>query len=108
MGRGILVLGAGGHAKVVVATLLAAGRAVLGLLDDNRSRRNTAVLGVPVLGAIDDFERLGPAGAVIAIGDNKARKRVAERFPDAGASEGRLPCLEDLTDGSAEDDCGAP
>lgn len=68
------VLGAGGHAKVVVATLLEAGWRVKGLLDDDPQKRNTTVLGVPVLGPIRNAGRRG--WAVLAIGDNLKRKQL--------------------------------
>ena len=82
----VLVLGAGGHAKVVVSTLLAAGRAVAGLLDDDARTHGTRVLGLPVLGPLAELERRGAeaaVAAVIAVGDNAARKRIAARFPGA-------------------------
>jgi UDP-perosamine 4-acetyltransferase len=50
----VVGLGAGGHAKVVVEILSSASAwEVVGLLDTNRQRHGTLVLGVPVLGADD-------------------------------------------------------
>ena len=77
----VLVVGAGGHAKVVIATLRAAGRAVAGVLDDDPERRGASFLGVSVLGAT---ERLAQheGDAVLAIGSNAVRRRIADAFPD--------------------------
>ena len=77
----IVVLGAGGHAKVVIATLLAAGCEVKGAYADDFEERESSLLGVPVRGplraALDAKAR---GGAVIAIGDNAARKKLAEEL----------------------------
>jgi len=78
--RDIYVVGAGGHSKVVVSTLLAAGYALKGLMDDDPGKRGTKVLGFPVLGPIAEIERLASPRVVIAIGDNSARKVIAERL----------------------------
>lgn len=74
------MIGAGGHGKVVVATLTAAGYRILGLLDDEPSKWNRKVLDLPVLGAITEVEHVTLPRAVIAIGDNHSRKKVAERL----------------------------
>lgn len=53
MKRTVLVIGAGGHAKVVIDALLAAGEKVMGILDSDSSKIGTQILGVPVLGGDD-------------------------------------------------------
>lgn len=73
---GIYVIGAGGHAKVVIDTLQAAGRQVLAVFDDDSRRRGESLLGVPILGPISEIPARGQA--VIAIGDNGTRRRLAE------------------------------
>jgi len=80
-GKGVLVIGAGGHAKVVLATLEAAGVTVAAVLDDDQRRWKTDLLGVPIAGPVDRVgDRTHPA--VIAIGDNSARRTIAERHAD--------------------------
>lgn len=77
---GILVVGAGGHAKVVVATLQASGFAVAGCLDDAPGAAGLTVLGVPVLGPVAQLgEHEGEA--VLAIGDNRARQQISSAHP---------------------------
>lgn len=78
-GRDVAVIGAGGHAKVVMATLRDAGWRVVAAYDDDRSKWGTQVLGVTVVGGLDEFVSV-PVRAVIAIGSNRARQKVAARF----------------------------
>lgn len=76
--EGVLVVGAGGHGKVVVATLQAAGVAVAGVLDN--APDVSTVLGVPVLGPVSLLaDHAG--GAVLGIGSNAVRQRIAEAYP---------------------------
>src|SRR5438270_3053736 len=79
---GVLVLGAGGHGKVVADILLCAGVAVAGFLDDDPATWGTRVLDLPVLGGIDAFAERRPAGLAPGIGANRARRLVAERLGD--------------------------
>lgn len=78
--NGIVVIGAGGHAKVVVATLQAAGRAVSAVLDDNPARWGDLLLGVPISGPVDSIRLRIPCRAIIAVGDNSVRRQIAERW----------------------------
>lgn len=49
----IIVVGSGGHAKVLVDTLLSIGSQVLGTLDANPELWGKTLLGVPILGGND-------------------------------------------------------
>lgn len=73
----VAVIGAGGHAKVVIATLRAAGVAVAAAFDDDAERHGTELLGVPVRGPAAAAAGLGCRRAVLAVGDNRARRRLA-------------------------------
>ncbi len=75
----LYLLGAGGHAKVVLSTALEAGWTVAGLFDDDPHKQGTTVLGIPVLGTLDQAQALQATG-VIALGDNRLRQRLARRF----------------------------
>ncbi|SMB80418.1 acetyltransferase [Deinococcus hopiensis] len=77
----ILVVGAGGHAKVVIATLRAAGGVVGSVLDDNPASWGTEVLGCPVLGGTERLEG-GEKSAILAIGSNRTRQAISARFPE--------------------------
>lgn len=76
----VYVIGAGGHAKVVISTLLAAGDNVQAIFDDDPQKWGESLLGIPIAGSISELGRLTSARAVIAIGDNAARRRLAQRF----------------------------
>lgn len=76
----IAVLGSGGHASVVVATLRAEGRVPAACFDDSPERWGTLVEGVPVVGPLEEADRSDCTHAVCAIGENVARRRVVERL----------------------------
>ncbi|HKP11957.1 MAG TPA: acetyltransferase [Blastocatellia bacterium] len=79
-GEAVAVLGAGGHAKVVIATLRAAGFTVAAVFDDDAAKQGTALLGVEVRGRLADFVRFNYQRAVVAIGNNRVRMQAAERL----------------------------
>jgi sugar O-acyltransferase (sialic acid O-acetyltransferase NeuD family) len=79
-GKSVIVVGAGGHAKVVVATLREAGFTVAGLFDDDARKLGQRVLDVPVRGVLADLVALKPANLVIAIGNNVVRRQIAGRL----------------------------
>lgn len=72
----VLILGAGGHAKVVVATARAAGLEVLGILDDDVRKIGQTLFGVPVLGNLADLSQYAGTQCIVAVGDNASRKRL--------------------------------
>lgn len=78
----VLVVGAGGHAKVVIATLQAQGRNILGVVDDDVTLHGRTLLGCPVLGGTDQLAA-HDGEAVLAIGSNRIRQRLAAAFPEA-------------------------
>ena len=76
----LAVIGAGGHAKVVIATARSAGFDVVALYDDNTSLHGSRLLGVPVRGAIADIDPAVSGVFVLAIGDNATRYKLADRL----------------------------
>ena len=72
----IVVIGAGGHAKVVIATVRAAGGDVVAVYDDDESRWGQQILGITIEGPVST-DAIGDAPAIIAIGDNRTRLTVA-------------------------------
>jgi sugar O-acyltransferase (sialic acid O-acetyltransferase NeuD family) len=79
----VSVIGAGGHAKVVIAALQAAGHDVCGVWDDNPALWGDDLHGIPILGPISGLALAGPAVATIAIGSNRARREISRLFPNA-------------------------
>lgn len=78
--RGVCVLGAGGHAKVVISTLRALGMEVAGLYDDDPAKQGSMCAGVPVLGSISSFTPAMVRECVLAIGDDATRQKIASRM----------------------------
>lgn len=90
-GRRLLVVGAGGHAKVVIEVARAAGWTPIAAVDPHRKGD---VLGVPVQGTDDDIAALWASGTidsvVIAIGDNRLRQTLATRARALGCQTASL------------------
>ena len=63
MRRPVIILGGGGHAKVAIGALLAAGVPILGIADPDPSLTGRTVLGVPFLGD-DEAVLAHPPGTV--------------------------------------------
>lgn len=79
----VVVVGAGGHAKVVISTLQEARISVRAVYDDDPDKCGRSLLGVPIVGPISLFlPESHPSSAVIAIGDNGTRQALAERLAD--------------------------
>jgi sugar O-acyltransferase (sialic acid O-acetyltransferase NeuD family) len=77
----LYLIGAGGHAKVVVSTFQAAGVEVFALLDDDRKKAGRQVAGVPVVYGLDMLENLAfRVRGLIAVGDNRLRRHLSQRF----------------------------
>lgn len=78
----VVIIGAGGHGRVVLDILRAAGAVrVVGFIDSNRSLHGHRVDGVPVIGDLSILPgqlAQGVTGAIIAIGDNGIRREYAE------------------------------
>jgi len=74
----VIILGAGGHAKVIADIVLSSGDCLLGFLDDHMT---DSVLGYPVLGTIEDYDKFQTtAKFVIGIGSNYIRKELSEKY----------------------------
>ena len=73
----LYVIGAGGHAKVVIATAEACGFADIEIVDDAAERYPHGVLGRPVRGGVAGVLADPTATAVLAIGNNETRRKLA-------------------------------
>lgn len=76
MSKTVVIIGAGGHAKVVADIIIKSGDKIVGFLD-NGLDKGANVLGFPILGRIDEFEKYKENYFVIAIGNNYTRKIIA-------------------------------
>lgn len=77
----VYVVGGGGHAKVVVATLMELGIRPTAVLDDDADKWGSNILGLPVVGPTSLLGEEAAPGAVLAVGDNRLRKALFERYP---------------------------
>jgi perosamine synthetase len=77
---GLYIMGAGGHAKVVIATLQASDQKVIGIFDDDIQKKGNLILGVPVLGTLAESKHYNVKKAVIGIGANHVRERIAKSY----------------------------
>jgi sugar O-acyltransferase (sialic acid O-acetyltransferase NeuD family) len=76
----LIVLGAGGHAKVVVAAAQSAGLAIAGIFDDDMGKNATVLLGHAVTAPIPRTAGQAGEGVHLAIGTNRTRQRLASQM----------------------------
>lgn len=81
MNEQVIVIGAGGHGKVIADIVRSCGDTVLGFLDDS-PQPPVSVCGIPVLGKTEDYVNYPNVRFVIAIGNGAVRQKVAERLRD--------------------------
>jgi sugar O-acyltransferase (sialic acid O-acetyltransferase NeuD family) len=90
----IVVIGAGGHARVVADVIRLMGELTIhGFIDQAANRRGEPFVGARIIGGdqeLDDVLRSGVAHAAVAVGDNEARMRIGEELVQKGF---RLPVL---------------
>ncbi len=88
MAATLLILGAGGHGKVVADVAQACGYVVAGFVDNDPSLTGKAVAGIDVLGPISRLERIaadvGARQVAVAFGDNRVRLEHAREARRAG------------------------
>jgi sugar O-acyltransferase (sialic acid O-acetyltransferase NeuD family) len=87
----LIVIGAGGHARVCADLLLLTGRRLIGFTDCDELRRATQVYGIDVLGTDRVLESYSPATVMLvngigSVGDPKQRRGAHERLSAAGWS----------------------
>lgn len=83
--NGLLIVGAGGHGRVVLDTALAMNRwERIAFLDDYH--KNSSIYGYPVIGRINQAREFlnDYKDAVIAIGDNFMRVQLLKEFMEMG------------------------
>ncbi len=70
----VIIIGAGGHGKVIADIIEKNGDKVAGFLDDDLSKEG-------VMGPVSDCLKNPDKKFIIAIGNNKIRKRIVEEYP---------------------------
>lgn len=79
MSERVIVIGAGGHGKVVADIVLKSGDTLLGFLDDNETLPSD-IAGIPVLGKIGEYVKFFDAAFVIAVGNSAAREKISQQL----------------------------
>lgn len=85
MSKQVVIIGAGGHAKVIADIIVKSGDRVYGFLDDNLEIETTIANNeqFKIIGKIEKINKLKEntnLEFVIAIGDNTVRKKIAENY----------------------------
>ena len=75
----LIIIGAGGHGKVIADSALKNGYTEICFVDDNVT---DYCMGFPVIGKCADLEKLndGKTDFIIGIGNNAVRKQIAEKY----------------------------
>ena len=80
MTKGNLIIGAGGHGKVIADIMLCQGMRILGFLDDNPPVIGQQIFGFPVLGNGKKLADFDLDGVIVGIGDNTIRRAIVQRM----------------------------
>ncbi len=87
--KAVIIIGAGGHARVLLDTLLLTDTKVIGFLDNDISLTGERFCGIPVLGTDDDLARYCPdevdlVNGIGSIGVAAIRKAVFHKLKEKG------------------------
>ena len=79
MSKDVIIIGAGGHAKVIADIVLCSGDNLIGFLDDDARMQGMEVFkGYKVIGKISDYSQYSDKYFVVAVGDNRTRVKIVE------------------------------
>ena len=75
----VILVGAGGHAKVIADIVLKSRNQLLGFLDDDPGK--SFVMGYPILGRIEEWKKFSEgAKFLLAVGNNHLRESLAAKL----------------------------
>lgn len=85
----VIILGAGGHAKVLIDTLRLLSTELLGIVDADPNKKNQLLLDVPVLGSDDEVmkhpvEKIFLVNGIGSVRGDPLRRRLFEHFKSKG------------------------
>lgn len=86
----IVIIGAGGHAKVIIDIILQRKKilndnlVIKGVLDDTfKEKEEKELFGIPIIGKINKISELSSnTHYIIAIGNNNTRKKISQNYKD--------------------------
>ena len=79
MNKEVIIIGAGGHGKVIADIVRRCGDTPLGFLDDGEAPP-PEIAGIPLLGKVSDYAKYPNAFFVIGIGSFSVREALAQRL----------------------------
>lgn len=85
----VIIIGGGGHAKVLIDTLLLNNINILGIADADLSQKGNSLLGITVIGGDDavfkhGFKKIQLVNGIGSVGLLIKRQRVFDKFKDKG------------------------
>lgn len=85
----VIVIGAGGHARVLIEALRLCSTPILGIVDADIEKRDANLSGVPVIGNDDEILKYRPdevalVNAVGSVKRTERRQEIFDRFKEAG------------------------
>lgn len=81
MPKDVVIIGAGGHAKVIADIVYKSHDNIIGFLDDNQDIQNkTIYLDKKVIGTTKKIDKYQDKYFIIAIGNNKIRKEIFSSY----------------------------
>jgi sugar O-acyltransferase (sialic acid O-acetyltransferase NeuD family) len=93
MSEEFLIFGAGGHARVVIASLFSQGLRLIKIFDDDSAKKNTVLLGCSVFGtrqALVEYQQKNKqARLIVAIGVDRVRKKIYQELIAQGVEMGQ-------------------
>lgn len=88
-GKPVILLGAGGHAKVLLDILMEQETEIVGVIDKEVPERSADLYGIPVIGGDSDVQSYSPdeielVNGIGSIGDTALRQKLYEKFKHQG------------------------
>ena len=80
MCKEVVIIGAGGHGKVIADIAEKSGDKVIGFLDDSCTADK--IIGIPIIGKTEKCIEYKDKYFFIAIGNNAVRKKIAEKYSE--------------------------
>jgi len=80
----IIIVGGGGFAKEVIWLAEDCGYTVIGILDDDKSMQGKKVLGIDVIGTVEQWHEYAQYEFVLAIGSPRTRRLVFNKMSQLG------------------------
>ena len=81
MSKDVIIIGAGGHAKVIADIVLSSGDNLMGFLDDDDAKQGEVIFKkYKVIGKTSDSYKYEGKYFVVAIGDNHIRAKIVDKY----------------------------